>query len=516
MKGKDHITGPAFLLVLGRTVGVAATFAIGPIFARTFSVEEVGTYRTFFIVYLTVFGFAQLGMAESLYYFLPRATAHVGRYVCNAALTLAATGLACLAILWSARGAIAAYFRNPELADATLLLGLFLTFMLIGTVLEIMMVSRKQHMRAAITYAVSEFSRTALFILPALLISSVRAVFIGAVVFAALRMTMMLAVLWREFGREFRPDAALWRTQLAYALPFAVAVGVEAVVITYHQYVIGGRFDTATLAIYATGTISIPLMDLVVTSTTSVMMVRMAEVAANRDEALALFHDTVARLTFLLLPLSVALFVLARPFIITLYTDLYAGSVPVFMVWALMILPMMFAVDAVLRVYAQNRFLLLMNIVRFAVVASLIGWLIGAFNLVGAVLATLIALSTAKATGLVRIARIMRVPITHVLPWRTMVSIGARAAASAVPAWSLARLFETTPWLALLSGGLAYGAAYAVLCYTPGIAEPAAIRLPILATARQLPIVNRVAAMRRTRKVASYAAVTTVASRGDR
>ena len=103
---------------------------------------------------------------------------------------------------------------------------------------------------------------------------------------------------------------------------------------------------------------TIPLVDLIMTSTTSVMMVKMAESAHDREEALALFHDTVSRLAFLIAPLAVALVVLARPFIITLYTDVYAASVPIFMVWALTIVPAIFAVDAVLRVYAQTRFLL--------------------------------------------------------------------------------------------------------------------------------------------------------------
>ena len=40
-----------------------------------------------------------------------------------------------------------------------------------------------------------------------------------------------------------------------------------------------------------------------------------------------------------------------------------------------------------------------------------------------------------------------------------------------------------------ISGGAAYGVTYLVLCYAPGIAEPAAIRLPIGQRFRQLPIV---------------------------
>src|SRR5688572_21129604 len=54
------------------------------------------------------------------------------------------------------------------------------------------------------------------------------------------------------------------------------------------------------------------------------MMVKMAEHASDRREALALFHDTVSRLAFLIAPLAIALAVLSEPFIISLYTDVYA------------------------------------------------------------------------------------------------------------------------------------------------------------------------------------------------
>jgi O-antigen/teichoic acid export membrane protein len=482
---QDHVTGPAFLLVVGRTAGLIATFAIGPLFARWFSVEDMATYRTFFLLYYTLLGLAQLGMAESLYYFVPRAAASVGRYICNAALTLLGAGLVTMALLWGFRGAIAEHFSNPAVLGIIVPLGIYLTLQLVGTIFEITMISRKQHMSAAITYALTDVARTALFIVPALFFAkgdprALLAVFIGAIIFAAGRVAMMLVVVWREYGREFRPDAALWRSQLRYALPFASAVGIDVILVSYHQYVVGGAFSKETFAIYSMACMTIPLVDLIMTSTTSVMMVKMAEAPDDHHESLGLFHDTVARLAFLIAPIAVGLVVLAHPFIITLYTDLYAASVPIFMVWALTIVPAIFAVDAVLRVYAQTRFLLVMNIVRLAFVAALIGWFLGFFGLPGAVLVTLAAAVVARGLGLMRIAKLLHVRFADVLPWAALARITARALAAGVPAWILSRLFAQTPWLALVTGGLAYGIAYLVICYAPGIAEPAAIRLPIM------------------------------------
>ena len=76
---------------------------------------------------------AQLGMAESLYYFVPRNAARTPRYVCNALLTLAAVGLLCLAGLYTWRFDIAARLSNASLAGYMTLAGLFLTLMLMSS-----------------------------------------------------------------------------------------------------------------------------------------------------------------------------------------------------------------------------------------------------------------------------------------------------------------------------------------------------------------------------------------------
>lgn len=475
---KDHITGPAFLLVAGRTAGLIATFAIGPLLVRLLTLEEVGTYRTFFLLYATCFGLAQLGIAESLYYFVPRTPSLAARYGANAALTLIVSGIGCVALLWAGRTRIAAYFMNPELPDYLVLLGVFLTLMLVTTVFEILMVSRKRHLSAALTYALSDITRTAFFIVPALMFVSLRAVFIGAVAFAAARLVIMLIVLRREVG-HLKPDFALWRTQLGYSLPFALAVSIDVILVTYHQYVVGGRFDTATFAIYATACMSIPLVDLIMTSTTSVMMVRMAEDSSDRHVALSLFHETVSRLAFLLVPLGIGLSVLASPFIITLFTTKFQASVPIFSVWALTVIPAAIAVDAMLRVYAQTRFLLVMNLARLGMVVALIGWFLGAFGLVGAVLITLVSTVAAKALAIRRIASLLRVRVSGVLPWQALGRISMRAIAAAVPAWAAAEAAAAMPPLALAAGAAVYAATYLALSYAPGIAEPAAIRVPI-------------------------------------
>jgi O-antigen/teichoic acid export membrane protein len=439
---------------------------------------------------MTLFGVAQLGMAESLYYFLPAKPREAGPHVANAVATLGVAGAGCVALLAALRGPISAWFGNPQLPEDLVLLGLLLATMLVATVFEIVMISRHQHVKAAVTYAVSDLLRSLLFIVPAIGFRSLRGVLVGAVIFGFVRLAVMLVYLRREFGRDLRVDIDVWRRQLAYALPFALAVGIEVIQLNFHQYVVAARFDAATFAIYAVGCLQIPLVDLVMTSTTSVMMVQMANHACTGDRraALSLWHDTVYKLAALMFPLTVFLVVAARPVITALFTTKYLGSVPIFAVFSLMIPFAAFAVDAVLRAYAQTRYLLVMNIVRFAVVVLLIVPLLWGFQLIGAVLVTLLAMAVFKVMGAIRITHLIGTGVADALPWGRLSAVTLRSLAAAVPAAWIVHSLTLRPIVVVMIAAAAYGAVYAALSYSsmreeePGGDVPQAASLAIVVT----------------------------------
>ena len=108
----DSVFKPALLLMSGRTVAFAATFFIPLVLARIFDPAQFGTYKQLFLIWGTVYYIAQVGMASSLYYFLPRAPRMAGSYVANSLLFLAAAGLVCLGALVVAAPNLGRWLRN--------------------------------------------------------------------------------------------------------------------------------------------------------------------------------------------------------------------------------------------------------------------------------------------------------------------------------------------------------------------------------------------------------------------
>ncbi|HEY9466420.1 MAG TPA: lipopolysaccharide biosynthesis protein [Vicinamibacterales bacterium] len=449
---------PAVSIVIGRSIGFVAAFAIPIALSRILDQAEFGTYKQLFLIYATLFGVAQLGIAESLYYFIPRDAHHAGQHIANAVVTLAASGVACLTLLMLSSSAIAGWLANPQITAGLLPLGVFLCLTLVTAPFEIVLVSRGRYNGAALTYAASDLVRVGCIVVPAFVIGTIAAVMWGVVAFALARLVAMLWSLRWELVTGFRPELSMWRGQLAYALPFALAVGVEILQTNFHQYVVATRFDAATFAIFAVGVLQMPLVDIIATSAASVMMVKISA-GGDRDgrAALALWHDTIVRLSLVVFPLVAFVLIAARDLIVLVFTNAYAASVPIFQLSTIALLPACLCVDAVLRAHAQTRALFVLNLVRLAVVAALIGALLTAFGLRGAVAATLCATVLARALGLARIARILHLRLVEILPWKQLTTTATLAVLAALPAVWVHRLLPNTGAVALVIVAGVYG-----------------------------------------------------------
>src|SRR3989442_11745481 len=96
----DSTLKPTVVLMSGRLAGIVVAFAIPVVLARVLDQSAFGTYKQLFLICATLYGIAQLGMAESLFYFLPANPAKAGGYALNSLLVLAGAGTACFAALW--------------------------------------------------------------------------------------------------------------------------------------------------------------------------------------------------------------------------------------------------------------------------------------------------------------------------------------------------------------------------------------------------------------------------------
>jgi O-antigen/teichoic acid export membrane protein len=456
---------PALLIIAGRIVGFAAAFATPLILVRVFDLDTFGTYKQWFLLYITLLTITQIGMSESLLFFLPKAEGEAGRYVMNSVLFLTGVGALAAAVLVLSAGAIAGWMSNPALEPLIPLLAWYLLLMQASIALETVMTARSAYRSAAVAYAVTDVMRAVFLITPVLLTSSLRSLLQGAVAFAALRCAYSIHYFWRTFGASFRPDARCFLRQLAYAVPFALAVVASIAQENLHQYAVSGLFDAATFAVYSVGCLQIPVVDLVATTVCNVMMVGMTTAIhdGRESEVIDLWHNAVRKLALVFFPLTALLLIVSRDLIVMLFTETYVASVPVFMIGVTAVVFAAIPMDGLMRVYAKTNVLLAINLVRLAMIACLIHGAIRSFGLAGAMLVTVLALAVGKAIGLAAAASLWRVGPGRLLPWHALMLITGVCLAAAVPAIAVGYGLQAPPIVRILVIGAVYGSAYAAL-----------------------------------------------------
>ena len=427
---------PALVLMTGRFLGFIAAFAIPIVLVRIFDQTDFGTYKQLFLVFGTLLGIFQAGMAESLYYFLPKSSRQAGAYVFNTLMVMGALGAIAAVLLWLGRTKVALLLNNPEIADYLPLIGVYLVFMLTSVVLEIVMTVRKQHLAASSAYAITDLARAIFVIGTVLLFADLLTLMWMAIVFAVCRFSTMVFYVSREFGANLRVDTAVLNKQLAYAIPFGIAALIEILQMNFHMYVVSYYFDAATFAIYAVGCLQIPLMEFLMASTCNVMMVNMQEkiITGDHEAVVSIWLDSIRKLALIFCPMVAVLLVTAHELITLLFTSAYESSIPIFMVWTASMLFATLLTDGALRVFAETRFLILQNLIRLGLIITLIQWFLQQYDLIGAILVTLLATAVAKVCALWRLKIVMQVGMGRLLPWKSLAMILLIATAATLPA----------------------------------------------------------------------------------
>jgi O-antigen/teichoic acid export membrane protein len=455
------------LLAAGRTLGFAVAFLLPIILVRIFTKEEFGTYKQIFLFAGLFMGFGQVGMAESLYYFLPRGPERAGRYVANTLLMLCMTGTICLLLLTVGANAVANWSNNPGLLTYMPTLGVFVALSLFAIGFEIVLVGCREYKFASILYGSSDAVRALALLIPILLTGSLWALLAGAVIFAALRSGTMVWYLGKRFKREFRPDLALLKEQLKYAIPFTLAAYAS---FNPLNLLVVGWVSTATFAVYMNGVTEVPIVDLLFNSYGNVLMVRMGEEIKHGRAVVGLWHDVVEKLALIFLPLTAALLLTSRELIRFLYTDQYLASVPIFTAYCPTILLAILPIDCVLRTFAKTRAILFLYLGRLIVMVACTSFFLRHFGLVGAVVFGFAVYALLKAVAVVYIGRtLMKVKVSEYLPWRFLGLTLLASLIAVLPAALVKAQLDLKPmWVGGITT-LVYGAVYIALAIVFGL-----------------------------------------------
>lgn len=378
----DSVLAKARPLVIARAFSAGVTFFIPLALARLLDLSEYGTFKQFFLLANTLYLALTLGMPQSLYYFLPRAEERTrATYLGQTLVWLLGAGALVATFLLLATPVIE-WVGGPQLAALRVPMAIFCGCLLGAGALEAGLTAQGRPGGAAISFAVSDTAKTIFFVAPALLGYGLAGVLWSAAIFSALR----LVAAWLVHGRPGDApvaQATLLREQIKYALPFGAAMLVAMPQQQFHQYVVSVSSDPAMFAIYAVGCFNLPVVDLLYSPTSELLMYRIGEIerlGRPMREAAEAFREASGKLAYAFLPMAAGLFAIAPSFIGALYTEKFLAAAPIFRIALVAVVLACFPVDGVLRAKAKTRALLVSYAGKAALTVPLV---LGLFHSMG-------------------------------------------------------------------------------------------------------------------------------------
>jgi len=234
------------------------------------------------------------------------------------------------------------------------------------------------------------------------------------------------------------------------------------------QWLVVVLFGSAVYGAYSIGTIVLALGGIIRATVNNAIFPEMSKAEAEGDfaKALSINKRSNVAVAFLVFPMLAFIFAAADPVIRLIYTDAYAGAIPVLRLHVVAFLVAVVEMSTVMLVLRQGAFLLRTSVIWLLVglLASYAGsqlWGVPGAA-VGAIVGNLLAISVLYA----RASRLVALPVSALQDWRTIARIGGAATIAGVVAY--AALLIIPPALDHVVAILISGAVFCC-AYLPGL-----------------------------------------------
>ena len=436
-------------LLLAKVVGFALAFIAPLLIVRVLDQREFGLYKQAFLIVANATPLLTLAFYMNVFYFLPRRPEAGPKIVLNVLIVHLAAGLLSMAALLAWPHVLAIILGGPDLVPYAPVLGLLMCSWIFGYFLEVVATASQDVKYSTAFIVLSQLTRSIAMCGAAIAFGTLEALLYASIVQGVLQSAALLWYLRRRYpGFLGRPDWALMREQVRYAVPLGIA-GIAAIVQTdAHLYFVARRFSAAEYAIYAVGCFQVPLLGLLRESINAVLIPRISYLQQQDDkrEIVLLLSRAMRKLAFVYWPVTVFLIVMAGDFIGLLYTSRYEASVPIFTMNLLAIPTLILISDPITRAYTQHMgFLLKARLAAAIVVLPAVHFAIALDGMQGAVTAAIVVMAAERLTVMRKVTRILEMSRKDAPLFADVLKLAASAVCAGLATAAVRPLLGATP-----------------------------------------------------------------------
>jgi O-antigen/teichoic acid export membrane protein len=454
-------------LIIGRTVAFGFKFLLPIILVRVLTVSEFGLYKQMLLISITMAPIFQFGLGQGLYYFLP-GEKEKSIYITQTQILLIISGLIAFVLLIFFQDNIAYYFHNEDLKKYILPLSLMIFFTIYSSSFEIILISKNRPEIASLLFVGTSIITT-LCVLSAILYDGSLFWIVWGLAFAiVIRASAYSVYLLYRKNLTLNLNIETMLFQLRYSIPFGISIILYIVQQNIHFYIVSFTYDSTIFAIFAIGCLSIPLIDILNNSVGEILIVKIKEFRnSNRiKDIITVWRDTTIKLSLIFIPFTVYLFIVADEFITVLFTENYAASVPLFMVFILIIPLYSIKGDAVIRSFGKANFLVYIYMFRLISSILLIFILMNKYGLIGIPFALVLVEALSKIIMMVKIGKLLGIRAIELLPKKELLRVTALALFPALAVVFFKELYPHINKLVfLIISGCMYSLIYWIIVY---------------------------------------------------
>lgn len=453
----------AVYLAIGKILAMIAQFIMPLFLTRYLTKSDYGIYCQYYL-WLTFLGnILNMGIQSNLYFFYPNTTHEErGTVVWNTLLLQVIIGGSAL-IIFAIPGFVELILGDGDILRFApyIVLGVFV--FIPSTLITPLATVRKDKM-VNMFYPITDIMlKTALVIVFALVFRTLSAIIWAIILLQVIQFVFVVGYVGINYHFSLdKTNVIAAKKQLAYSLPFGVAIILQQVCSRFDKIICTSTLSTEEYAIYALAFFGIPGIMQVYDSICQVNVINMA-VAYKQGEStkvLDLYRKFIRQTLSFSVPVIMIVFLFAPQIIATFFSEKYIESVPFFRIYILTFIVGMLGCGTILRAVNKTRLSMWAFLVATIICVPVTYFLVKQYGIWGGIVS---ATFNTIAPKLIQIAiemYIMKISVCDYLPWRDIAKILAIAVAIFIPFAVINHLYGLSFLLCTVLGAI-----YVVITY---------------------------------------------------
>lgn len=416
-------------IVTGKLVALLASFTMPLFLTRYLTKSDYGIYSQFLLVISFCTTFFSMGVQSNLFYFYPIATYEKRRsIISNTFILLFVFALISISLLIIP--SIGRFLVGDEELfkyQSFIVAGILLTMPV--NIIEPLYVVRNDYITSIIYPPLEVILRVVIIIILVLVISGLNSLFIGIIISASLSLIFAFVYSYKDFGRinSLRGlfNVKIAKEQLEYAIPFGIAVGLNAIAQKFDKLVCISYLTTSDYATYAIAFFGIPGLQQIYNSMSQVYLIKMVkEYQNNNYTGIAdIYKSLVAKTYSFTIPALLIVMLYAKKIIILFFTTNYSDSVPLFQVYLFSFLFVMLGSGLILRAMDKTKYTFNSYLISSIITIPTTYILIRNFSIWGAMCGSLLSIILPKIFMFNKEIKLVNSSVSKFYPWKKFVMI---------------------------------------------------------------------------------------------